>query len=591
MDVLLRTTALLGCCCAGTVTALPVLRVPTTPVAPLPVWPLPRAVTTGAASATLLPEQFVLGVATDTPSAALEAALERFSSRAFPHPVTPPEAPVGSQSVVTGLTVQVSDSTVPLALGVNESYTLTVPASGNATISAATIFGAYRGLESLSQLIQFSFDTESYHINDLLPLHIEDAPQFVHRGLLLDVARHFQPVSSLRRVIDSLAMAKINVLHLHMSEDQSFPAASRVHPELAAKGAWSPNERYTWQELQEVVEFGLARGLRVIPEFDMPGHATSWHGSHPELFSSGAPAAKCSTQVDGRPNVTRGALDPAKNATFAFIEELLRDYFSESGGAFSNIDYVHLGADEVPTGCWDNPFDEAFIENHGLIGGTAGLFSYFVERVHEIANRLGRRVIMWDAAFNKGSTPPPKDVVIQMWLQYGGTNTLLQDIVRAGYSAIASPDIPWYLNVVEPQDAACNTNWQCMRNYNPRAGLNSAEAALVLGGEGCLWGETVDSSDIESTLWPRMAAIAERLWSGEKAAPPAGASANAAALFEQGQEGRLRKFRCLLLERGFGAGVVGDTVGEPSRPVWQRLHGPPGPGSCLQDTNLTTSSH
>jgi hexosaminidase len=593
MNVLLTAT-LLGCCYAAAVKAMPEPRVPTSP-APraLPVWPLPRAVTTGTASASLLPaEQFALGIAVDTlPSTALEVALERFRMRAFPHPVTLPDAPLGSRSVVTGLTVHVADSTVALTLGVNESYTLVVPVSGNATISAATVFGAYRGLESLSQLIQFSFVTESYQIDDLLPLQIEDAPQFVHRGLLLDVARHFQPVASLLRVIDSLAMAKINVLHLHMSEDQSFPAASRVHPELAAKGAWSSHERYTWQELREVVEFGQGRGLRVIPEIDMPGHATSWHASHPELFSSGAPAAKCSTQVDGRQNVTRAALDPAKNATFAFIEELLRDYFSESGGVFSNIDYVHLGADEVPIGCWDNPFDTAFIEKHGLQGGTAGLFSYFVERVHEIANKLGRRVIMWDAAFNKGSTPPPKDIVIQMWLQYGGTNTLLQNIVKAGYRAIASPDVPWYLNVVEPQDAACNTHWKCLRNYNPRAGLNSAEQALVLGGEGCLWTETVDSSDIESTLWPRMAAIAERLWSGDQAAPQAGASASATAAFEQGQEDRLRKFRCLLLERGFGAGVVGDTVGEPSRPVWQRLHGPPGPGSCTQDTNLTVGSN
>ena len=357
MGSLLRSALLLGCC-AAPVTAIPDQRLSTPP--PLPVWPLPRAVTAGAASSALLPEQFALGIATDTPSTALEAALERFRLRAFPHPSGPPAAPAASQTVVTGLTVHVFDSTVALALGVNESYTLTVPVSGNATISAATVFGAYHGLETLSQLVQFSFDTESYQIDELLPLRIDDTPAFAHRGLLLDTARHFQPVSSLLRVIDSLAMAKINVLHLHMSEDQSFPAASRVHPELAAKGAWSQHERYTWQELRQVVGYGSARGLRVIPELDMPGHATSWRESHPELFSTGASAVNCGTQVDGaRENVTRGALDPANNATFEFIEELLRDYFSKDGGAFSDIDYVHLGADEVPTGCWQNPVSNA----------------------------------------------------------------------------------------------------------------------------------------------------------------------------------------------------------------------------------------
>ena len=144
--------------------------------------------------------------------------------------------------------------------------------------------------------------------------------------------------------------------------------------------------------------------------------------------------------------------------------------------------------------------------------------------------------------------------------------------------------------VASSKDAACNTQWQCIRNYNPTEGLSASEAARVLGGEGCLWGETVDGSDIESTLWPRMAAIAERLWSGDRAAPPSGGSAGTAAAFERGQEHRLRQFRCLLLERGFGAGVVGDTVGEPSVPAWQRLHGPPGPGSCTQDMNATKHS-
>jgi hexosaminidase len=493
--------------------------------------------------------------------------------------MAPPMVP--QQPIITGLVVTVVNTSVALGLGVNESYQLAIPRSGMATLSAPTLYGAFHGLETLSQLIHFNFTTERYSIvGRVLPLVIADEPSYDHRGLLLDTARHFQPVPALLRVIDSMAMAKLNTFHWHISDDQSWPAASHAFPELAESGAWSESERYTWHEMQTVVEFGRQRGVRVIPEWDMPGHASSWRASHPELFSEGA-RADCGTQIDGAPpNTTRGALDPAKNATFDFIEAFLKDYYyggGSSGGVFQD-DFVHLGADEVPTACWTNAIDQKFIAQQGLVGGSAGLFSYFVRRVHEIATkRLGRRVIMWDAAFNKGSEPPPKDVVIQMWLQYGTTNNLLLEIVRAGYSAIASPDIPWYLNVVEPKDAACNTQWQCIYNYDPRAGLTAAEATFVLGGEGCLWGETVDPSDLESTLWPRLAAVAERLWTG------GAVNITGQPEEETAMEGRLRRFRCLLLHRGFSPGVVGDTVGDPSVPEWQRLHGPPAPGSCTQD--------
>lgn len=559
--------------------------------AQLPIWPLPASWTAGTGTSAVVPS---FGLTTATPSAELQAAFARFRLRAFPRPAaataatagpvgassTAAAGPSGAVALLTFLAVTVANSSAPLALGVDESYELAIPASGNATLAVATLFGAYHGLETLSQLVAFDFNSEAYSIRNVLPLKIADKPRFRHRGLLLDTARHFQPVPALLQVIDSIATAKLNVFHWHISEDQSYPAASRAYPELPAKGAWSASERYTWRDLQAVVAFGRARGVRVLLELDMPGHATSWKHSHPELFSTGAPsggsgAAACGVQVDGAPpNVTRAALDPAKNSTFEFIEGLLADYFDEDSGAFSDK-FVHLGADEVPTGCWNNPTDAAFIKQNQL-GDSAGLFSYFVSRVHAIARSLDKRVVMWDAAFNKGSKPPPKDVVIQLWTCFSDSSCLqlLLQIVRAGYDVIVSPDIPWYLNVVEPKDALCNTQWRCIYKYDPAAGMSAQEAAHVLGGEGALWGETVDASDLLPTLWPRLGAIAERLWSP------------AVSLEQQGgaMELRLRAFRCLLLQRGFGAGPVGDSVGDPSVAPFQRLHGPPGPGSCMQDS-------
>ena len=221
--------------------------VPTPQASQLPVWPLPREVSTGSATASLDPAAFALFAPPPAFSGALAAAFQRFKQKAFPHPATPkqPSSSV-ADNILAGLTVTIADGAAELALGANESYVLSVPTNGTATLAAVTLFGAYHGLETLSQLVGFDFTTERYSVGAHLPLHIKDEPSYSHRGLLLDTARHFQPVPTLLRVIDSIAMAKLNVFHWHLSDDQSFPAASRTFPELAAKGAWSQTERYTW---------------------------------------------------------------------------------------------------------------------------------------------------------------------------------------------------------------------------------------------------------------------------------------------------------------------------------------------------------
>ena len=226
----------------------PVAAVPTAAKASqLPVWPLPREVSAGSAAASLDPAAFALFAPPPAFSGALAAAFQRFKEKAFPHPAAPQQpSSSGAGNILAGLTVTIADGAAELALGANESYVLSVPTNGTATLAAVTLFGAYHGLETLSQLVGFDFTTERYSVGAHLPLHIKDEPSYSHRGLLLDTARHFQPVPTLLRVIDSIAMAKLNVFHWHLSDDQSFPAASRTFPELAAKGAWSQTERYTW---------------------------------------------------------------------------------------------------------------------------------------------------------------------------------------------------------------------------------------------------------------------------------------------------------------------------------------------------------
>ncbi|CAE7534192.1 hexb2 [Symbiodinium natans] len=439
-----------------------------------PLWPLPQRVVPGSGSVLLNPATYRFEAIT-TPAELLKA-FKRYRPLFFPRTSTPLPAAVDA-----GLVVNVRDDQADLALGVNESYNLDVNIDGTAVITAETVWGALRGLETLSQLIVFNFTTGQYSISGL-PLHIEDAPRFPHRGLLIDSGRHFEPVAQVKALLDSMQYAKFNVLHWHLTEDQSFPIASRSFPELPQHGAYSDQEQYTWQDISEVVQYARDRGIRVIPEFDMPGHSSSWRNSHPEIFAEG-----CLSET------SRGAFDPANRATFAFLLAALKDWTS---GMFVD-GFVHLGSDEVPSDCWNNTKDLAWMRSQGLANFTE-VFDYFVNQMVLMAKKLGKQTILWDEAFM--SAKPPKEAVIQNWHD----SKLMQQIVNAGYRALLSNG--WYLDHLK-------TTWESMYAMDPQFNISQDKAHLVLGGEGCMWGETVDPSDMESTIWPRAAAIAERLWS------------------------------------------------------------------------------
>lgn len=491
-----------------------------------PFWPQPKAFTSGTDRSVLAPpESFVLSVLADQPAADLvRAALGRLRARLFPHVLGSTRTTHGFE--LSGLEVRVKQSNVELGLGVNESYTLTVPTTGVVQISAETVFGAYHGLETFSQLVAFDFDDQTYAVHGA-PWKIEDAPRFPHREVLIDTSRHFLPVPAITSLIDSMAMAKVNVLHWHIIDDPSFPAASRVHPELAQKGAYSSAERYTWAEMSHVVEFARARGVRVVPEFDMPAHTGSWSKAHPELFPP-----KC-----------KNALDPANEDVYPFIGELLKDWsevFTDS--------FVHLGTDELPTSCWNNTQDLAYMKSLGL-KTLDDLFGHFVGRVVAEASKVGKHAILWDESIIR--TTAPSGAVIQIWHAGSG---ILQKAIDAGHDAVFSPDGPWYLD-------GLGTTWETMYKLDPENRLKPGPGR-VLGGGGEMWGETVDPSDLENTVWPRMAAIAERLWSPAEAlaaGPPAA-------------KARLEAFRCLMLSRGVRTGPVGG----------KGRDAPPGPGGCAQ---------
>jgi hexosaminidase len=367
------------------------------------------------------------------------------------------------------------------ALMEDESYTLEVGAS-RVELRAPTVPGAMHGLETLLQLPRLERD------GWFLPaVSIRDAPRFPWRGLLVDVARHWEPPGVIMRNLDAMAVVKLNVLHLHLTDDQGFRIESRTHPELQAKG--SDGMFFTQAQMRAIIAYAAARGIRVVPEFDIPGHATSWVVSHPELASQPGPYG-----IERHWGIFNPVLDPTNEATYA----LLRDFLGEMAGLFPDR-FVHIGGDENNGIQWDaNPGIQAFIRGHDL-GDNAGLHTYFNGRIEAILAGRGRRMVGWDEILHSGL---PKSSVIESWR---GTEALAA-AAHQGYDGILANG--YYIDLAKPASD------HYLADPVPAASaLTAPERAHALGGEASMWGEWVNPETIDSRIWPRTAAIAERLWS------------------------------------------------------------------------------
>lgn len=503
------------------------------------LWPLPAEVSAGHARRPVCPHlSFAAGPR--APSADLLGAFKRFRRLVFPHHrhddggAATGEGRACSPASLALVNVTVVHGAAALELGVDESYSLHVGARGDATVRARTQYGVYHALSTLSQLVAYDFERAEY-LASRLPLAVVDKPRFAHRELLLDSARHFLPMPQLLRTISAMAWTKLNVLHWHMVDSQSFPVCLPSAPELCARGAFSPAERYAPSDVAIVVEHARARGIRVIPELDVPGHTRSWCRGRPEV----CPSAACAEP-----------LNPAREGTFALLGALLDDLarlFPDS--------VVHLGGDEVDTACWEkSPEISEWLRVRGLSAQEA--YAEFVLRAHALAAERGRVAIGWDEVFEHFGERLPRTAIVQQWRTWGRTG--VRDVTARGLRALVSLDPTWYLD-------SLRTGWREAYALEPCAGLSDAECALVLGGGGEMWGETVDGADLEPTVWPRLAAIAERLWSPRLGGTATGTAAASSA------ERRLLAYRCLLLARGVSAAPVNASVARSA---------PSGPGGC-----------
>jgi hexosaminidase len=365
----------------------------------------------------------------------------------------------------------------------NESYTLTVTSSG-AKLHAATVVGAMRGLTTLLQLVQT--DGTGFFVP---AVQIDDSPRFRWRGLMIDVGRHFEPVDVIKRNLDAMAAVKLNVFHWHLTEDQGFRIESKLYPELAASG--SDGLYYTQEQAREIVAYARARGIRVVPEFDMPGHTRSGFVGHPELGSGPGPYT-----IRRQFGIDDTAMDPTREETYKFIDA----FIGEMAGIFPDA-YLHLGGDETNGVQWkNNPRIVAYMREHNM-KDTEALQTYFSQRVLELVKKHNKHMVGWDEILNPEL---PTDAVIQSWR---GAKSLV-DAAKRGYQGILSQ--PYYL------DGMKSAEEHYLSDPIPSgADLTDAERKLVLGGEVCMWGEHLNQLSIDSRIWPRTAAIAERFWSPE----------------------------------------------------------------------------
>jgi hexosaminidase len=463
---------------------------PTPPPSPAPgfvntLMPLPSHLSTQEGRLTLSPS---FAAITDRYqdarlNAATTRSLDRIRTQTGISIPTSPSATSASGTLIvsvdgTGQTIQSIDE--------DESYSLDVSPSG-AHLQAATVVGAMHGLETLQQLVQT--DATGF---SLPAVSIRDTPRFRWRGLMIDCGRHFMPVEVIKRILDGMASVKLNVFHWHLSEDQGFRIESREFPRLTGLG--SDGLFYTQEQAREIVAYARDRGIRVVPEFDVPGHASAWFVGYPDLASAPGPF-----HIEREFGVFDPVMDPTRESTYKFLDT----FISEMAAIFPDH-FMHIGGDENNGVEWKaNPRIQAFMREHNL-QDTAALQNYFNQRLLKLLAKHGKRMIGWDEIL----TPDlPKDIVVQSWRGFDS----LAAGAKNGYNSILSAG--YYLNLMSTAAA------HYMVDPLPQAnGLSPEEQARILGGEACMWTEQATPRDIDSRIWPRTAAIAERFWSSREVA-------------------------------------------------------------------------
>nr|CAH8820588.1 unnamed protein product [Trichobilharzia regenti] len=404
----------------------------------------------------------------------------------------------------------------------DESYMVNIT-DGIIEISSQEIWGTLHALETILQLVYRS-ESDSVIYQGV----VNDVPIFTHRGIMIDTARHFLSISEIEKMIDAMSMVKMNTLHWHVTDDESFPYSFFSYPELSTWGSYDDKSTvYLPDEVNALLEYARLRGVRVIPEFQTPAHTMRWNLLNIPLLT------RCFKGDE--PDFAYGPMNPTENITYTFLSRI----FNEVLTAFPDS-MIHLGGSDVSYDCWkSNPFIRNFMNDNGYGDDYTKLESYYFQRL--MTTILGANSsewttspIVWQDVFENGfreETPVVIHLYKPDWAQ------ILDEVTKTGYRAILSSC--WDLSAVEPGD-----DWKKVYECD----LISFEAtdeqlSLIIGGEALLWGQYIDDANLFTETWPLAAAVAERLWSQEQSETDE---------FAQ----RLHQLRCQMLKRGWPAQVI-----------------------------------
>jgi hexosaminidase len=387
-----------------------------------------------------------------------------------------------------------------------EAYSLAVSPDG-IRIRASTAAGAFWAVQTLRQLLPPDVERGAAESPLRVPaVTITDAPRFAWRGSLVDVGRHYLPPAFIKRFIDLLALHKMNVLHWHLTEDQGWRLEIKRYPRLTSVGAWRTENDgtryggfYTQAEVRDIVDYARWRQVTVVPEIEMPGHASAALVAYPELSCTGETKAVPTTW-----GVFEDVFCPGKEETFQFLQSVLDEVM-----ALFPSKVIHIGGDEVPKAHWKAcPHCQQRMKAEGLRDENE-LQSYFIRRIGDYVRSKGREITGWDEILEGGL---PAGTTVQVWRDVEHTRTS----VRLGARVVASPTSHAYINT-----SPAGLPLARVLQFNPVPdGLSAAEAARIIGGEATLWSEGIDEANFDAMAFPRLAAFAEALWTGQPRSLP-----------------------------------------------------------------------
>ncbi|ACZ91633.1 beta-N-acetylhexosaminidase [Streptosporangium roseum] len=411
-----------------------------------------------------------------------------------------------------------------------EAYTLEVTATG-VRITAGDRAGAFYAGQTLRQLLPHGAFRTVAQAGWTVPCgRVEDAPRFSWRGVHLDVARHFLPKREVLRMVDLMAAHKLNRLHLHLVDDQGWRVESRVAPRLHEVASHRPRTitshhkddpvydevphggYYTLDDLAEIAAYARARAVTVVPEIDVPGHASAILAAYPSLDAR----ATGGREPEPFPVLDRWGISPAILSPLPPTVDFLTSVIDEIRGALGETPYVHLGGDECVLDDWAASAEiVAFQEELGL-ESLSGLHAWFLRRLADLLAERGSRAIVWDEAFVSGMLRP--DTIVMPWRGPG----VARRAAEAGHDVVQTPVFPLYFDYAEtsseeePLAIGDAITVSDVATFAPAPESWTAEQREhVLGAQFQLWSERLpDGRAVDYRAWPRGCALAEVVWSG-----------------------------------------------------------------------------